>query len=225
MLKRYMYRGKIKEGMEAAFEEALRELKQDAMVVVQENHLMTISMFRWGEHLFLYNECMKQKVSPEVILPQLHTCLEKWPDLEGARDWAPMMDIFHYHSPQSIEHWRRKKKVTRHFAKLIQVKEDMYSSYVFYHYQLQEERRQRSGNKYGIIGAHQNLLFFYQEEPVIQEEPSLYPGKLDTQNTPKDWGRAMNPHFMPWEDQNRDIGCWKEIERIYGADLMEENQR
>lgn len=65
------------------------------------------------------------------------------------------------------------------------MKPEMVSSYIFYHYQLQEERP-ACGNKYGLISITENLLFFYTEEPVVKEE-ALYDGRMKTANTPGNW--------------------------------------
>lgn len=68
-----------------------------------------------------------------------------------------------------------------------------------YHYQLQEERAFQ-GPKYEIIGMHENLLFGYQEFPVVKEEP-VVPGRLSTKGTPEPWADSrMDLHFQPWED-------------------------
>ena len=75
----------------------------------------------------------------------------------------------------------------------------MASSYIYYHYQLQEERAFH-GPKYEIIGMHENLLFGYQEFPAVVEEP-VVPGRLRTKGTPDNWGDSrMDLHFQPWED-------------------------
>jgi hypothetical protein len=75
----------------------------------------------------------------------------------------------------------------------------MVASYIYYHYQLQEERA-FLGDKYEIIAIHENMLFGYQEFPKVVEQP-LAPPKLKTSGTPADWSDSrMDLHFQPWED-------------------------
>jgi hypothetical protein len=96
-----------------------------------------------------------------------------------------MNDIFHYNQPDIAENWRGDRKVERRLGSLARLKPEMYGSYVFYHYQLQEEKP-GSGNKTYIIGSHELYLFSYQELPVsLAEAPQ---GLLATHNTPANWG-------------------------------------
>jgi hypothetical protein len=109
-----------------------------------------------------------------------------------------MMDIFHFSRPQNVEHWRRNSLVETPFARVIRLRPEMVSSYIFYHYQLQEERP-GMGDKYGLITLHEDLLFFYQERPRITEEAPSAP-TLQTQNTPSNWQELMTLHFALWND-------------------------
>lgn len=87
----------------------------------------------------------------------------------------------------------------RQVGRVAHLKPEMVASYVYYHYQLQEEHAFH-GPKYEIIGIHENLLFGYQEFPAIIEEPIL-PKKLATSGTPEDWNESrMDLHFQPWPD-------------------------
>ena len=74
----------------------------------------------------------------------------------------------------------------------------MVSSYIFLHYQMQEEKP-GAGDKYGQISIHENLLFFYMEQPVTNEA-AQHEGQLKTTHTPPNWHEVMFPHFQPWED-------------------------
>jgi len=88
----------------------------------------------------------------------------------------------------------------------------MVSSYIFYHFQLQEEQPGALGSKYGLISQHENLLFFYMEKPDVAESES-YAGHLKTQHTPPNWGDVMDPHFQPWPDDEGER-LWRPIECI-----------
>lgn len=60
----------------------------------------------------------------------------------------------------------------------------MIGSYIYYHYQLQEERA-FLGDKYEIIAMHENLLFAYQGLSKVLGEP-LASEKLQTKGTQKE---------------------------------------
>jgi hypothetical protein len=86
----------------------------------------------------------------------------------------------------------------------------MVSSYIFSHYQLQEERPGQH-DKYWLISLHEDLLFFYQELPPF---PAPRPGKLATTNTPDDWQAVMFPHFEQWDDAPPGAEIWRPVELI-----------
>ena len=86
----------------------------------------------------------------------------------------------------------------------------MVSSYIFYHFQLQEEEP-RGPARFGTIGIHENLLFFYVESPCFVEPP-YYPRLLATHNTPKEWTAAMTPHFQPWPNDGEPV--WRECRLV-----------
>ena len=114
----------------------------------------------------------------------------------GCRWW-----IFVTTQPRDVEHWRRKTVVEMPFGNVVRLRPEKVSSYIFYHYQLQEERP-GSGNKYGLIGLHEDLLFFYQERPSVEEKTPA-PPSLNTSNTPPNWPELMNQHFAPWPDPGK----------------------
>ena len=165
----------------------------------QEDSLLTASLFQWQSSLFIYAETAGMAFSVEDELGDLAGCLKAWPGgLSDVRYWVPMMDIFHYSKPQGVDHWRRKTPVEKPFARVIRLRPEKVSSYIFYHYQLQEERPGR-GDKYGLITIHEDLLFFYQEQPRIKEDTPAQP-TLETSNTPSNWAELMSQHFAPWSD-------------------------
>jgi L-rhamnose mutarotase len=100
-------------------------------------------------------------------------------------------------------------------GRLIYLRPEMVSSYIFYHFQLQEEKPGALGSKYGLISQHENLLFFYMEKPDVAENES-YAGHLKTQNTPPNWGDVMDPHFQPWSDEDGER-LWRPIECVFAV--------
>lgn len=197
-MKRMIYRGKFKEGLEEiAIENMLKE--PNVKKFLDNGRIMTIGAFKWEGNVFLYYECIEEEIFPEQIFTAMEEFLIDWPGEKELRKWIPMIDVFHFNEPASVEHWKRKEPVESRMGRVAHLKPEMMSSYIYYHYQLQEERA-FLGPKYEIIAMHENLLFGYQEFPKLVEEPIL-PKKLNTSSTPKDWKDSrMDLHFQAWED-------------------------
>lgn len=209
-MKRYIYRAQVKKNCLEEAKKRMREAKRP-LDLVKEGLFMTVAAFSWEEQLFLYSECKREEIVPEIILEELGDCLEDWPGERNMRKWIPMIEVFHFNEPEGEEHWRRKTPVESRKGRVAHLKPDMMSSYIYYHYQLQEERAFH-GPKYEIIAMHENLLFGYQEFPGVVEPP-VREGKLKTQGTPKDWKDSrMDLHFQPWEDGHL---YFKHIEQIF----------
>ena len=143
--------------------------------------------------VFMYVESNEETVNPDILVSGK---LIHYPD--GKR-WERASEIFHYSVPVSAEQWRRKlsdKKVTCMFTHL---KPEKIASYIFYHFQGQEERL-ITDQRYGMIFIFYNMLIFYNESPQ-EEETEFIPGILNTKNSPMEqWGKLMNEHFVnPWQ--------------------------
>ncbi|MGO4110449.1 hypothetical protein [Paenibacillus sp. YAF4_2] len=210
MIERFMYRAVWKEEQAA---EGLQALKLDnqAISLMKQGRLMTAAAFHWNNNVFLYYECMDGPILPEELASAAMSYLKDWPGQEEPRQWIRMVDVFHFNEPAGVEHWQRKHQVERRVGRVAHLKPEMVSSYIYYHYQLQEERA-FFGPKYEIIGMHENLLFGYQEFPNVTEEP-VVPGRLRTKGTPGNWSDSrMDLHFQPWEDGHL---YFKPIEQIY----------
>lgn len=133
-----------------------------------------------------------------------------------------MTDIFHYQAPVSEQHWVRTNDHSVPYGRIARLKPEEVSSYVYYHYQYQEERP-GDGDKFGIIGMHENLLFFYSELPATLE-PAPYEGKLNTSLRPDDWAAVMEPHFMKWEGAPYGQEIWRELKLVLEARSFIERQ-
>ncbi|PZD97638.1 hypothetical protein DNH61_01855 [Paenibacillus sambharensis] len=199
-MKRLMYRAAYESADEAYVMEAVTiGGAGQAMPLVDSGILMTVAIYRWNNQLFLYCECVQERIEPDELFPELAPWLKIWPGGGSDRRWVPMADVFHFNEPAGPEHWRRRAPVERRVGRIAHLKPEMIASYIYYHYQLQEERA-FSGGKYEIIGIHENVLFGYQEFPQVVEEPVL-PPKLHTKGTPPNWEDArMDLHFQPWPD-------------------------
>lgn len=195
---RWIARAQLREGLEA---EGIKAAVQSKEIhrLMELGEIMTAGCFKWQRSLFLYIESVHRLIEAEELMPGLAPFLENWPGQPQQRKWIPMIDVFHFNEPASYDHWLRKEAVQRRVGRVAHLKPEMAASYIYYHYQLQEERA-FYGPKYEMIALHENLLFGYQEFPAIVEEPVL-PGRLQTNGTPARWEDSrMDLHFQPWED-------------------------
>jgi len=161
--------------------------------LIESDKVLTMSLFSFKNQWFVYIETEEELVCPcEFVRGDMIP----FPDGKG---WHRMPDIFHFSKPLSIEHWARKNKEHVPGLSIVYLRPEMISRYIFFHYQLQEERHGKCGLKYCIIFLLGNQLVMYTETPS-EEDTEPYPGLLDTHNTPKDWDAAMEPCFKPWED-------------------------
>jgi len=198
MIRRKIYRAAWARGQEEGGRAALGE-GAAARALVASGELMTAAAFAWKSNLFLYYECVTRNALPEEVAAEAAPFLAEWPGREEPRQWIEMIDVFHFNEPASYEHWLRKQPVERRAGRVAHLKPEMAASYIYYHYQLQEERAFH-GDKYEIIAMHENLLFGYQEFPKTVEPP-VVPGRLRTKGTPENWADSrMDLHFQPWED-------------------------
>ncbi|WP_340025837.1 hypothetical protein MHI24_11980 [Paenibacillus sp. FSL K6-1096] len=206
-MQRCLYRAECREDANpSAFLGAQTRLLNERM---DRLDLAQLSIFQDGKQLFLYYECTSRELEPEQLFEGAAEILKEWPGGEQARLWVPMMDIFHYQQPVSAEHWKRNHTAGTPYGRVAALKPEQVASYVYHHYQYQEERP-GDGDKYGIIGLHENLLFFYAELPATVE-PAPYAGKLTTNLRPDNWGEVMDPHFRKWSEMPPDQAIWKKL--------------
>ncbi|OKP90727.1 hypothetical protein [Paenibacillus sp. P32E] len=206
-MQRCLYRAECREGgIPELFFQSRLPLLNERMEMLDISRL---SVFQEGNELFLYYECGGERHEPERLFADGEELLKVWPGGQQPRWWVPMMDIFHYQQPVSGQHWKRTQQESTPFGRVALLKPEQVSSYIYYHYQYQEERP-GDGDKYGIIGLHENLLFFYAELPSTVE-PAPYAGKLATNLRPDQWGEVMDPHFMKWMDAPADQEIWKKL--------------
>jgi len=177
--------------------------KSDNIRVKENSEVMNLSLSVFNDKIFMYFESENSNINPEDIV-----CENMMPYPNG-KLWKQMMDIFHYSKPLSNAHWKRKIENKKPIFQVIYLKPEMVSSYIFYHYQYQEERPGEC-DKYGAIFINGNLLVMYLETPE-ENEMEQYRGKLTTNNTPTNWAELMTEHFAPWEDFE---GEWRQIKNL-----------
>ena len=197
-MKRFMFRAQLKSDHTHGFAERLIQCKSHIDTLVKTEILMTASLYRWENQLFLYYECIDQEIAPAAFLCDIDGLLEHWPAIHGEVSWVPMIDIFHFDIPLNQQQWKRNLPVDKRVGKLARIRSEMLSSYIYYHYSLQEAQRDK-GNKYCVIGLYENFIFLYEESPA-EFTTSSFVGKLETKMQVKNWQDLMYPHFIPWPD-------------------------
>ena len=215
-MKRYMYRAQCRPGVEP--EACLKAMKRAIEGRQESCPAENASVFSHGDEWFLYYECSGEETAdPDSLFAEAGELLAVWPGAGGERmgHWAPMTDIFPYRRPVSAEHWARKYPDRKPYGRIAVLKPEEVASYVYYHYQYQEERP-GDGDKYGIIGLHENLLFFYSELPATVEK-APYEGKLKTNLRPDNWQAAMDPHFVMWTDALPGEEVWRKLPLVLEA--------
>ncbi len=218
---RSIYRAQAKPAQAEAARKRLSDWATALPLGTAPGDLLTVSLLRWGLHIFAYWESIGQPRAPETLFPGFDDLLEAWPgatpDASTVRTFVPMMDIFHYLAPENlagdpVEAWRRSAPVEQAWGRLARLQPPMVSSYIFLHYQMQEEKP-GVGDQYGLIALHEDLIFFYQERPSVLQVAEK-PGKLSTTNTPDHWHDVMFAHFHLWEDAPPGQEIWREIEPL-----------
>lgn len=209
-IKRFMYRSQIKVTCLNDFISLLKTRKSKWISRLKQQGVSTCSIFASGPMLFVYveaNSDFQQFAWEDHDLEYL----EPWPGEKSARYAVPMLDIYHRNKPVPERKWRIEENVVERVGSLARLKADMFSSYVFFHFQLQEEQP-GNGNKTYLIGSHERYIFSYAELPkVIEIAP---PGKLSTNHSPGNWQEIMKPHFDQWEDLPEGENNWRALEEI-----------
>lgn len=196
--------GDFKTAVTAAADKWRGELRTSGVVA--------FALYGWERLLFVYVESTDDGYSfawPE----ELRGRMERWPGQPEPGLAAPMLDIFHDGVPRDVASWREGRAIDARIGSLARLKPEQYASYVFYHYQLQEETPE-SFNKTYTIGACGNYIFSYYETPDSLS-PVKPAGLLRTSNTPGNWHEVMLPHFIPWEDaDNEEHALWRPLETL-----------
>lgn len=160
-----------------------------------------VALAEYNGSIFLYYESQKADLMPEAVA---EGPMRAYPD---GSCWRRMPEIFHYSRPLSAEHWRRKIPGKTPEFRVNYIQLEKIASYIYYHYQYQEEMP-GDGDKYGAIFISGNMLVMYLEHPA-EQETERYAGSLETHNTPHaQWGAVMDAHFLPWENGKKE---WRKI--------------
>ncbi len=209
---RSMWLSQIRLDQKQTFRALLESEKGNLCEEWKRRGIETCSVFAYHRLLYGYMETIDAATNEQSCMwPQpFIDWLEPWPGQEVPRYCVPMMDVFHDSQPTSSSLWRQDYEAKHKVGSLARLKPERYASYVFYHYQKQEETP-GSFNKYYTIGSHEHVIFSYSELPAIQD-PLAPPGLLHTQQSPSHWHEVMEPHFEPWEDTSEGERLWRKLD-------------
>jgi len=209
---RVIFRAYIKPGAKDKLIADIKAGEECMKEALAQHDWIAMSVFVYENTLLLYGERRGNAADPGGLFTQIERHLLDIVESSG-RKWRRMWEIFHYSGIRGEDKWRRKIPGKTAEMRLNHVRHEMFSSYVFYHYQLQEEYPGKN-DKYGIICFDDGLMGFYQEHPVeADEDPPI--ALLSTKNSPLEiWQELMGKHFVPWEDFDQP---WKPMQCLFSV--------
>lgn len=222
MMERLLYYSQLRKGMERKFQKIV---KDDASTLLKEwgaLGISHISVFCCELYVFLYAEVVCGSRIPVWDWPiSFERYLEKWPLEPGQSDYSsgvlqrlaiPMIDVFHDGVPIDADSWNRSDSNAERIGSIARLKPEMASSYIYYHYQKQEEFPDSFNQTY-MIGSLGRFLFSYHELPA-KAATRKRQGLLTTNHSPNNWHEVMYPHFESWVDVPYGQQLWRKMERI-----------
>lgn len=211
-INRQQFRAIVSAGALEQFLALVNHEKEGIDELVREKSISYLRLYCFGDQLFVYLE--SKSLHKSVPLPEsINALLEDWPASRGKRIWVAMLDIFHDAMPRTEVQWREQNHARKSIGSIIYLRPEKYASYVYYHFQLQEEGFKKF-NKYFIIGAHEDCLFSYHELPAVID-PWNSNRILSSNNSPANWAELMGEHFQPWPDGLNIEDPWKAMREIY----------
>lgn len=218
-MQRLIYYSQLRNGMIDAFQHVVQE---DAHTLREEwvaLQLFNVSVFTSDPYVCVYAEAAGEtSVSAWDWPVSFDRYLVKWPTEPDSsnetlhRLSVPMIDVFHDGLPIDADSWHDNRHVAERIGSIARLKPEMVSSYIYYHYQRQEEMPDSFNSSY-MIGAFGRILFSYYESPSWIST-SERQGHLSTKQTPSNWHEVMLPHFELWEDAEAGKQLWRKMERI-----------
>jgi L-rhamnose mutarotase len=209
---RQLFRAKYPASQKVNLLEKLSKEEDSIRSTLKTSGVHFAKLFSFENQLFIYLES-ESLISHLSLGGHFDAHLESWPGLEAPRKWVEMLDIFHDSKPRGDEPWRDFSASRKSIGSIIYLRPEKYASYVFYHFQLQEEGIKKF-NKYYLIGAHETCLFSYQEQPAVidtRHEDRV----LNTNLSPDNWAELMGEHFQPWPEGLNIADPWKVMEEVF----------
>ncbi|MCR4901606.1 MAG: hypothetical protein K6A23_01990 [Butyrivibrio sp.] len=153
-------------------EEIVKKCKDKAQTFVEKKILCNASFYRYENMGFLYIEEIVESNDSEAFdadefMADLKPYLKPWPEMDGDKFFAPMINVYFHHIPDlDINEWEKERTtaVKERIGRVAFVYPDKLPSYVMHHNAIVEEGLLK-GDKYAYISLHENILFSYYEEP------------------------------------------------------------
>ena len=172
MIKRLQFRCSFKMLTdETGFNSAIEKCKEKAEKLIEEGKLCNVSFYGYKEMGFLYieeiTETENAPLDVEQLMSDLNPYLRSWPEEDGDRYFASMINVYYHHIPdEDIDKWEHERTTATktRVGRIAFVFPEKLPSYVKHHTAIVEEGLLK-GDKYAYISMHENLLFSYYEEP------------------------------------------------------------
>lgn len=166
MITRHQYRGCFRDDVkEESLKEALLIVKEKVELLISEEKLLAVYLYRHKQMCFLYYEALKEKIRPEEFMGNLTPLLETWPEEDGKTPWAFMYHIYHHNLPDNPRAWEAERTEAKtKIGRIAFLYPDKLFSYTYWHKAIVDEGK-LPGDKYQCIALHENILFSYYEEP------------------------------------------------------------
>lgn len=215
MGRRRLYYSQLQSGAATDFRSLLKSHSEALREEYDTLGLTNVDVFICDLNVCVYME--SSVATPEWDWPaSFNRYMETWPaepDCIGSsnarkhRLAIPMIDIFHDGVP-SGENRTGKERI----GSIARLKPDMVSSYIFYHYQKQEESPNSFNESY-MIGALGRILFSYHELPATINMDKRT-GLLSTDHSPDNWHEVMLPHFEFWDGEKGE-SIWRNMDEVW----------
>lgn len=212
MIYRHQLKSRIHKASGDAFSQILTEEKDQIAASLRDAGINLFKLFRFDNLLFVYAESTDPMLRLALPAKLINALLDSLGDF-GDHKFVPMLDIFHDAIPRVESTWREPGAPITSLASIVYLRPEKYCSYVFYHFQLQEEGLRKFNKRY-IIGALENCLFSYQELPAVIDATN-HDRVLHTNVSPENWVELMGEHFQPWEEGLDIEKPWKSMEEIF----------
>lgn len=212
MIYRHQLKARIDKGSADAFSQILIEEKEQIAASLRGAGINLFKLFRFDHLLFVYAESIDPVLTLELPAKVTSALIDSPGDF-GDRKFVSMLDIFHDAIPRVESVWREPGAPITSLASIVYLRPEKYCSYVFYHFQLQEEGLRKFNKRY-IIGALENCLFSYQELPAVIDTTN-HDRVLHTNVSPENWVELMGEHFQPWPEGLDIEKPWKSMEEIF----------
>ncbi|WP_029231177.1 hypothetical protein [Butyrivibrio sp. VCB2006] len=145
----------------------IERCREKASALIKKGELVNVSFYRYENMGFLYIESVGKYSQAETLMADLKPYLKPWPEEDGDRYFAPMINVYYHHVPdEDLDIWEKERTTdskTR-VGRVAFVYPDKLPSYVMHHKAIVDEGL-LMGDKYAYISMHENLLFSYYEEP------------------------------------------------------------